>query len=199
MRVFGEVTLSEEWQTQDQQQPSAETAGPQPDVEAAEETTAQPAGNGEIDLRAELQKAQATAAEYLDGWQRARAEFANYRKRVDREREEQTQIATFEVLRKLLPVLDDFERALENLPPELAEHGWVKGVVLIRDKFLGVMQGYQITEINPLGEPFDPTRHEAIGADNSDEVASGHITAVLQKGYLCGDRVLRPALVRVAN
>ncbi len=190
--------MSEEWQTQDQQQPSAEAAGPQPDLEAAE-TTAQPTGNGEIDLHAELQKAQAAAAEYLDGWQRARAEFANYRKRMDREREEHTQTATFEVLRRLLPVVDDFERALNNLPPELADHGWVKGVVLIRDKFQGVLQSYQVTEINPLGEPFDPSRHEAIGADNNDEVESGHITAVLQKGYICGDRVLRPALVRVAN
>jgi len=71
--------------------------------------------------------------------------------------------------------------------------------VLIRDKFQGVLQSYQVTEINPLGEPFDPSRHEAIGADNNDEVESGHITAVLQKGYICGDRVLRPALVRVAN
>ncbi len=190
--------MSEERQTQDQQQSPAEATEPQPGAEA-QETAAQPAGNGEIDLHAELQKAQAAAAEYLDGWQRARAEFANYRKRVDREREEHTQTATLEVLRKLLPVVDDFERALDNLPPELVDHGWVKGVVLIRDKFQGVLQSYQVTEINPLGEPFDPTRHEAIGADNNNEVESGHITAVLQKGYACGDRVLRPAMVRVAS
>lgn len=152
------------------------------------------------DLAAELEKARAEAAEYLDGWQRARAEFANYRKRVEREREESFQDARNNMLIKLLPVIDDLERAMANVPAELADHPWVHGIRLIEDKFNAILDAHGLQVIDPLGETFDPTRHQAVGTDDSSQGGnSGQITAVVQKGYACGDRVLRPALVRVAN
>ncbi len=152
-----------------------------------------------LDLPAQLAQARAQAEEYLEGWQRARAEFMNYRKRVEREREEVFQQATMNLLKQLLPIVDDMERAVENIPEDIANHSWAQGVVLIGQKFQALLDSSGLKEINAVGEPFDPTRHEAIGTDDCDNFESGHITEVLQKGYVYGDKVLRSALVRVAN
>ncbi|GAB4569532.1 MAG: hypothetical protein Kow0077_02200 [Anaerolineae bacterium] len=172
-------------------------------AEAANEAASQAPGDlAELDieaLKAELEKARAEAAEYLEGWQRARAEFANYRKRVEREREDTLLEARAAVLAKFLPVIDDFERAIENTPEELADHNWVRGVHLIGEKLATLLESNGLETLNPVGEPFDPTRHEAVGMDDSTDHESGHVTTVLQKGYAYGDRVLRPAMVRVAN
>jgi molecular chaperone GrpE len=173
------------------------------DVRGAESSTDQTqdtAAAGEaLDPSAELEKLQAQANDYLNGWQRERAEFANYRKRVDREKEETFQFAAMTVLQKILPVIDDFERAMENTPEEIAEHSWTQGVSLIGGKFRTLLENSGLSEINPVGEPFDPAMHEAVGMDDSENIESGHITVVLQKGYAYGDKVLRPAMVRVAN
>ncbi|MBN1963724.1 MAG: nucleotide exchange factor GrpE [Anaerolineae bacterium] len=154
---------------------------------------------GDGELMAELDKVRAEAEEYLQGWQRARAEFANFRKRVDRERTTLWQEAAIDVLKRVLPVIDDFERAMTNVPQDLDDHDWVKGIGLIQQKLSALLDSYDLVEINPLGEPFDPELHEAIGTEDSNEYESQHVTMVLQKGYAWGDRVLRPALVRVAN
>jgi molecular chaperone GrpE len=151
------------------------------------------------DLPAQLEQARAQAAEYLDGWQRARAEFANYRKRVEREREEIFRETTASVLKQLLPIIDDLERATQSIPEDMADHTWTQGVVLIKQKLHTLLQGHGLEPIDPLGEAFDPARHEAIGTDDGTEMESGHITTVLQKGYAYGDKVLRVALVRVAS
>ena len=151
------------------------------------------------DLAAELEQVRAQAAEYLDGWQRARADFTNFRKRTEREKEDSHRHAAANVLEQFLPVLDDLERALQNVPEEFEDHTWTQGVRLIGDKFHVLLDANGLVEINPQGEPFDPNRHEAVGTDDNSDVESGHVTVVLQKGYACGDRVLRPALVRVAN
>jgi molecular chaperone GrpE len=151
------------------------------------------------ELQAELISARAKAAEYMDGWQRARAEFVNYRKRVEREREDIFQHATIAVLKKLLPVVDDYDRAMSNVPAELEHNTWVQGVKLVGQKCHSLLDNHQLREIDPVGEAFDPNLHEAIGTDDASEVASGHITTVLQKGYVYGEHVVRPALVRVAK
>jgi molecular chaperone GrpE len=164
-------------------------------------SAAQNGSNGSTGTGVEMQlaDAQAKAAEYLDGWQRSRADFANYKKRAEKEREEVYQVASAETLRKLLPVIDDFDRAIANVPTEKAEDDVIKGFSLIHRKMLGLLDNSGIKVINPVGEAFNPALHEAIGQDDSSDVASGHITAVLQKGYVHGDKVLRPALVRVAS
>ncbi len=158
-----------------------------------------PVAEETLPLEAELEKVKAEAAEYLEGWQRARAEFANYRKRVEREKEEVYLEARVAVLAKLLPVIDDFARAMENTPEDLTDHTWAGGVKLIGEKFATLLESNGLVELNPVGEPFDPTRHEAIGMDDSTDVESGHVTMVLQKGYAYGDKILRPAMVRVAS
>lgn len=156
--------------------------------------------NGEtVEAGVSLAEAQAKAAEYLDGWQRARAEFANYRKRADKEREDAHQNAVVETLRKLLPVLDDFDRALSKVPTERVEDELIKGFSLIHRKLVGLIENAGLKVVNPQGEPFNPAYHEAIGHDDTSDVSSGHVSQVLQKGYLYGERVIRPALVRVAS
>lgn len=147
----------------------------------------------------ELANVQAKAAEYLDGWQRARADFANYKKRAEKEREEVYQIAAADMLRKILPVIDDFDRAISNLPAGKEEDDVIKGFNLIYRKLLNLLDTAGIKILNPVGEVFNPELHEAIGTDETSNVESGHVSAVLQKGYMHGDKVLRPAMVRVAS
>ena len=142
---------------------------------------------------------QGQAQEYLEGWQRARAEFANYKKRIEREMKDNHANAAGSVLKDILPAIDDFERAMSNTPEALKDDKWVGGVGMVLRKFNKILEDYNVVTIDPVGEVFDPNRHEAIGMDDSDSVAAGHVTATMQKGYVLGDRVLRPALVRVAK
>lgn len=150
------------------------------------------------DLAAQLEAAQAQAAEYLDGWQRARAELANYRKRVERERADWEVELRGETIKQLLPILDDFDRAMASLPEHLREDEWVSGVCLIYNKLQTVLKKLEVEEIDALGKPFDPQRHEAVmqRADGSGE--PDHVVEVVRKGYVMRDRVLRPAMVVVA-
>jgi len=152
----------------------------------------------ESNLETKLTEAQAKANEYLDGWQRARADFANYKKRAEKERDEAYQIAAVDTLRKLLPIIDDLDRAVSNVPGEKADDDVIKGFTLIHRKLVNLLENTGIKVVNPVGETFNPAFHEAIGQDESGDVPSGHVTTVLQKGYMYGDKVLRPALVRVA-
>jgi len=151
-------------------------------------------------LREELEKTKSQAAEYLDGWQRARAELANARKRFEKERSEVGQFATGSLLRKILPVLDDLDRAMKTVPDDLRQHPWVDGVALIQRKFQTVLEseGVKPIEVKP-GDPFDPTQHEAMTHEENEERKEGEIIAEVQKGYRFGGEVLRPALVRVAK
>jgi molecular chaperone GrpE len=152
------------------------------------------------ELQAELDKAKAEAASNLDGWQRTRAEFANFKKRTEANSGEIRQFATTGLIGKLLPVQDDFERAIKNLPENLKSEVWVEGVLLISRK-IGLV--FESESVKPLdvkkGDVFDPAFHEAITHDEDAEVASGHVIEELQRGYKIGERVLRPALVRVAK
>ena len=150
--------------------------------------------NGDTDaLRREAQA-------NLEGWQRSRAEFLNYKKRTDREIKESHERASLDALSKMLPIIDDFERAVQNIPEDLKSNSWVSGTALIQRKFDKLLEEFSVQRIDPTGQPFDPRFHEAIGTDESTaDIPSGHVTVTLQKGYLSGERVLRPALVRVAG
>jgi molecular chaperone GrpE len=146
-----------------------------------------------------LIEAQTEAQTNKDGWQRARAEFANYKKRVEREKTDMFQRASLDTLRALLPIIDDFDRAFDNVPDEISDNPWLGGISMIQRKFDNVLEQYNIEVIDPVGDVFDPNYHEAIGTDDSDDVESGHVTVTLQKGYKAGEQILRPALVRVAS
>ena len=150
-------------------------------------------------LEEELTKARSEAAEYLEGWQRARAEFANYKKRVERDQALVYQNAASSVIRRYVEVIDDLERALKNRPQEGEGLSWAGGIELIYRKFLAILESEGVTQTDPTGEMFDPNLHEAVTSEDSPDHESGEIIEVLQKGYLIGDRVLRPAMVRVAR
>lgn len=141
----------------------------------------------------------AEAERNLEGWQRERAEFQNYKRRVERDQKDIQRRSELDTIIKVLPIVDDFERALANIPSDLLDNGWVHGTALILNKFKKLFEEYEITMINPANEPFDPYLHQAIMREDSSEVESGHIIETLQKGYKSGDTILRPALVKVAN
>ncbi len=146
-----------------------------------------------------LAQAQSEAAEYLDGWQRARAEFANYKKRMDKEAEEARARISGEVITRYLGVLDDLERALARAPEEEACQEWVSGIELIRQKLVALLDAEGVETIVAEGERFDPMLHEAISYEDSEDHEEGSVIEVTQRGYKLGERVLRPAMVRVAR
>jgi len=150
-------------------------------------------------LRGELDEARAKEAEYLDGWQRARAELANARKRFQREQEQSYAIAQGTVLSQLLPIVDDFERAFETLPHNLSGLTWIEGILLIQRKLQLLLEQLGVAAIEAGGREFDPHDHQAVTHEPSDTVPQGWVIAELQKGYKLGDRVLRPSMVRVSS
>lgn len=151
------------------------------------------------ELKKELDAIRLKSDEYLEGWQRARAEFANFRKRIDREREQSHQAAAGTIIRRYLEILDDLERALSNRPQEGEGAIWAGGIELIYRKFLKTLESEGVTRMQAEGEIFDPNMHEAISHEESSDHESGQIIQVIQPGYVLGDRILRPALVRVAK
>ncbi len=173
---------------------------PESDAPAAETANASiEPEQGQVVTQEKYDAVQLQAQEYLEGWQRARAEFANYKKRVEREMKDSHSNAAGNVLKDILPVIDDLERATSNIPEDLQGNAWIGGVTMIQRKLNKILENYHVTVLDPTGEPFDPNLHEAIGMEDSDDVESGHVTATMQKGYVQGERVLRPALVRVAK
>lgn len=147
-------------------------------------------------LSAQLAESQARAQEYLDALQRERADFTNFRRRAEQEKSQIWSQASGEMIKKMLPVLDDLARALENRP---ADDVWANGVELIFRKFQSLLEKEGVSRILAEGQPFDPNLHEAIMQEASETYPSGTVMAVLQQGYLQGERVLRPALVKVAE
>ncbi|MEA3459708.1 MAG: nucleotide exchange factor GrpE [Chloroflexota bacterium] len=150
-------------------------------------------------LRQALKEAEAKAAEYLDGWQRAQAEFANYKKRNEKERKELFELANAILITRLLPILDDFERAFQTLPRSLASLTWVDGIALIYRKMQATFEEEGVSTIETERKSFDPRLHEAVSYEESEGHEEGQIIGEVQKGYKLHDRILRPALVRVAK
>ena len=153
----------------------------------------------EIDeLRQQVVVAEQEAADAKAGWQRTAADFANYRRRTDQDREQMVELANEVLLAKLLAIVDDFDRAITNMPPELQSVSWVEGIVAIDRKLRLLLDSEGLVPIEAMGLPFDPHQHEAVVREESDSVPEGTITAELQRGYRIRDRVLRPAMVAVA-
>jgi len=153
--------------------------------------------SAEVDaLKHQLEEAEAKLKESVDGWQRSQAEFQNYKKRVERDNEMMRSNMKGDIVKKILPMLDDLERALQNRP---ADEPWTDGIELIVRKFQTVLGGEGVKKIEAEGMEFNPNFHEAISNEPSEEVESGYVIAVVQNGYMLGERVIRPALVRVAQ
>jgi molecular chaperone GrpE len=147
-------------------------------------------------LEAQLAQEKERAESYLASWQRAAADYQNFKRRVEQERSEVAQMANIAMLINLLPLVDDLERALENVDSHLAGLTWLDGIRLIHRKFQALLEMSGVSEIQADGQPFDPNVHEAVMFGDGEE---GKVTSVVQKGYTLGGRVLRPAMVVVGN
>jgi len=147
-------------------------------------------------LQAQLAEAETKVSEYKDGWARSQAEFQNYKKRIERDNELTYASMKGDIIKKVLPALDDLERALQNRP---VDDAWAGGIELIARKLQNILESEGVKRIEAKGAAFDPNFHEAITHEPSEEVESGHVIDVVQNGYMLGERVIRPALVRVAQ
>lgn len=147
-------------------------------------------------LRRQLEEAETKTAEYKDSWMRSQAEFQNYKKRLDRDNELKHTSMKGDIIKKVLPALDDLERALQNRP---ADDAWANGIELITRKLQNILNSEGVKRIEAEGTVFDPNFHEAISHEHHEDFESGQVIEVVQNGYMIGDRVIRPALVRVAQ
>lgn len=149
-------------------------------------------------LKAAWEASEDKAAEYLDGWQRAKAEFLNYKKRINRDREQFNKDAIGRVVKNYLPIVDDLERALKDKPQNGEYANWAGGIELIYRKLVTTLENDGVVPMDAAGNMFDPNLHEAVAQLESSEHESGQIIEVIQTGYFIGERVLRPARVCIA-
>jgi molecular chaperone GrpE len=135
--------------------------------------------------------------ELLDQLKRSVAEFANYRRRIDQERELIREIASKTLLTQILPVLDDLQRAVGSVPEEQADQPWVQGVRNIERKLAGLVERAGVVPIDAVGQPFDPAFHEAVATEPGS--TENVVVEVYQNGYKLGQSLLRPAMVKVGD
>jgi molecular chaperone GrpE len=150
------------------------------------------------ELRNQLIAAEQEAVDNKAGWQRTAADFQNYKRRTEQDREAMLGLANEALLAKLLVIADDFDRAIEHMPQELADVGWVGGIAAIDRKLRLLLDSEGLTPIEAVGKQFDPHEHEAVSREETTAVPDGTVTQELQRGYRLRDRVLRPAMVAVA-
>lgn len=150
-------------------------------------------------MRIRAEAAEAELTETKTAWQRTAADFQNYRRRTEQERDQLAGFASEGLLRKVLAVADDFDRAMAHAPSDASAAAWVEGVTAIDRKVRLLLDAEGVTPIEALGHPFDPRRHEAIIHEPTTEFPDGTVVKELQRGYELNGRVLRPALVAVAD
>ena len=132
----------------------------------------------------------------LAGWQRAQADLTNYKRRVEQEKEEIGRFGNTAIILSLLPILDDFERAIASAPDDLVKHSWVDGIMLIERKLQSNLKAQGLCQIKALGELFDPNLHEAVMQGKGKE---GIVVEEIEKGYKLNGRLIRPSKVVVGS
>jgi len=147
-------------------------------------------------LKQALAEEKEKAENYLANWQRAQADFINYKRRSEQEKEEHSEFANSVLMLGLLPIFDDFERAIATIPPRLDKLSWIDGIKLIERKLRASLEAQGLSPIKALGEPFNPYLHEAVRQDKGEE---GIVIEEVQKGYKFHDRVIRASRVVVGN
>ncbi len=152
-------------------------------------------------LSSQLQEEQKRSAENLAGWQRAAADFANYRRRAEQEKNDLLKFGNSALILKILPVLDDFDRAVVTMTAAKQDDAkWVEGILLVQRKLQAIMEAEGLKPIVAVGAEFDPTKHEAVLQESVTESdKDGKVIGELQKGYTLNDRVLRPTMVKVGR
>ena len=175
------------------EEPQAATA--QPSQEPTNEELAEALAR----TQQELARKQAEASEYLDNWRRAAAELSNARKRMLREQEESRALASERILEKILPIVDDIDRAFAALPSDEANSQWIDGFRAIQRKMHSLLEVEGVTPIETSGKAFDPTLHHAVTHEEVEGYEEGQIIGEAARGYTLRDKVLRPSMVRVAK
>lgn len=166
--------------------------------EAPEEETVDETGlETEGDAQDVIEKLIAQRDDYLDQLQRSRAEFINYRKRTDAERAKLGEVVLANTLAQFLPVLDDFDRAVNAVPEAEREGGWMSGILMIQKKLHSILERAGVSEVGTINEPFDPSIHEAVASDTGS--SGDAVVEVYQKGYKLGDTLLRAAMVKTGD
>ena len=151
-------------------------------------------------LNSALEEAKKKEQDNLEGWQRERADFSNYKKRIERDQENAKNSFKADVLKAFLPVLDDLELAYSHRPEDGEAASWAQGIELIIRKFQSLLENDGLKQIDvKAGDKLDPNIHMAVSSEDSDEFGSAEIIEVLQNGYRIGDKIIRPAIVRVAR
>jgi molecular chaperone GrpE len=150
----------------------------------------------ETNLADELEMERARSAEYLDQAQRARAEMINYRRRMEQEMQVTRRYAAEHVIARLLPVIDDFHRAINAVPEQDRDNPWVQGMLLIERKMWSVLESEGVKPIDAVGKPFDPSLHEAVSVESD---GGNIVVEEFQRGYMLHDRLIRPAMVKVGQ
>jgi molecular chaperone GrpE len=150
----------------------------------------------ETNLADELEMERTRSAEYLDQAQRTRAELINYRRRMEQEMQVTRRYAAEHVISRLLPVIDDFHRAIGAVPQSDRENPWVQGMLLIERKMWSVLEAEGVKPIEAVGKPFDPSIHEAVSVESD---GGDTVVEEFQRGYMLHDRLIRPAMVKVGQ
>ena len=181
-------------------QGAAETpdaGGQRPEATTQGEVAA--AGSEDLDaLRTQLEEEKTRAEKCLSNWQRAEADLSNFKRRAEQERGDLMKFANSSLIGKLLPVLDDFDRAIGAVPEEARTQNWIEGIKLIDRKLRSFLEQEGVTPIEALGKEFDPYVHEAVMREDGE----GDVDVVVeefQKGYKLHDRVIRPTMVKVGR
>jgi molecular chaperone GrpE len=162
-----------------------------------EETAAAPAAEPSPELADEIVELRKERDSLHDRLLRQAAEFDNYRKRVDRERKEASEYAAADVLRDILPIIDDFERALQADAP--GAESYRQGLEIIHRALIDLLRKRGVTPIEALGQDFDPHVHQAVSYEDAPDKREGEVIEEFRRGYKLGDRLLRPAMVKVAK
>jgi molecular chaperone GrpE len=155
-----------------------------------------PASESTPSLEEQLVRAQGDAQKYLDNWRRAEADFQNYKRRAEQERDDSRRFAGISLISNLLPIVDDLERAFGSLDGGLAGLTWLDGLRLIYRKLVMLLENAGVKPIEAAGQPFDPRYHEAVAHIEGED---GKVLSEVQRGYMLHDRVLRPAMVVVGK
>ncbi|MDF1498706.1 MAG: nucleotide exchange factor GrpE [Patescibacteria group bacterium] len=146
----------------------------------------------------DLEECKKQAEENLIGWQRAKADFLNYKKEQEKSIEDFRKYANEDIIIKLLPTIDNFELAIKHLPEDLKDADWTKGMMCIKSQFDNFLKDIGVEEIQSIGSNFDPNLHESIGEEESDK-EEDIIVVEIQKGYKLFGKVIRPAKVKISK
>jgi molecular chaperone GrpE len=163
------------------------------------QTVAPVADQPRLSAEEQLEEEKKRSADYLDKWRRSAAEFANYKKRLEKERAEYALFASSMLLAKLLDVMDGFDAAFSAIPDKFRGEPWVEGIRLVEQKLRNVLESEGVKPIEAKGKEFDPNFHEAMFYEQSAGEPEGRVIGEFQRGYMLGDRVLRPTRVKVSK